>query len=281
MEGNHSTSRRLPRPTVRVFDRFLIARLSDGAVVLDATSRSVFAVTGLAALALDILTDGCVVFPRSAEKAFEVRRVVRGLRRELFGERILGPLESISVDGPDGEALLRRFAEPGHWRRAADVSDRYGVVLRGSEPLRPTLRGALVRLEQGGLLIEGDMSTAARIARCFEALSKQVIGRDVVEIERSTPTAPIRFRSRAWDESLLALEVWSVSVTKQQPLKIGRQPPTPALLRMLRATVTRPGERELMGLASCAEAVPNFGLTGPRELVSMATTIAQTHGLVP
>ena len=238
-----------------------MVRFRRAAVVLDSQTRSVFELLDDAAQAFDVLTDRDAVWPESSRAAERVRRVLRGLRREILGETVLGPHESVGLDDSNGAVLLRRYSEPKQWRRAGPSNSA-------------EVSGTLVRLPHGVLLILGPLAATSRVGQAFEHVHADVIRRDIVSIQ------PERmFRSSAWRETLQALGAWSVDLTSPGGLTLHRLSPERALIKLLSQTMGRPDDAALKVLASCAEGVPNFAVLAPPEPLSIATALKGYHGL--
>lgn len=299
IQAPRGTASRRSAPRIFRSDRFLIARLEDGAVVLDEESRSIFELLHAAADAFDVLSD-IPSSPGTEANVNAVRRALRGLRRELFGERMLGPEESVSIDGPDGERLFRRYPEPGRWREPQGPSSAgskvlYARALHGDaepedggqkeehEPSDSSLvQGALVQLAEGAILLQGAASMTAKIAHAFERLRFEAIGRDNAITVGLLPSADqVVLHSRWWPRVAPALESWTIDMTQKAPLKVSRHTPTRALLKLLQSTVERPTPNALLALASCATVVPNFGITGSSDSDAIAAAIARDYGDSP
>ncbi|MBN9166882.1 MAG: hypothetical protein J0I07_38480 [Myxococcales bacterium] len=252
-------------PIVHTAGRFTVVRFERAAVVLDDESQSLYELFDEAAQAFDIVSDLYPFLPPSHVSAQRIRRLLRGLRREILGERILGPHESVGVDGEKGEVLFRRYPAPVQWRRS---SLEAGASV--------DVAGALVRLRGGALLVQGTMREAAAFARAFRDAGVDAIGWDAIAVESDgAPT----LRSRAWGEVLPALEVWAVGTTETDGLRLSRLSSERALLTLLSMARLRPSPAALEALASCAGAVPHFSVLGPSDTNRVAAAIAEYNGL--
>jgi len=121
----------------------LAARLERGSVVLDERTNSILQLSEIAALALDVLADRVPASETYANHR-KIREALPTVRRELLGESVLAPGEGVTLESRSGQPLLRRIAEPPHWRRAS----RGAKVGATSE-----LTAAMVRMSDGVLVI--------------------------------------------------------------------------------------------------------------------------------
>lgn len=149
---------------------FIVARFCRGSVLVDRRSSSIFELRHPAALALDILADhgGRMAEPWSTELCARVRASMPTVRDQLLGERELAPGEGVTVEGLDGQPLLRRIAEPSQWRTPANVSRSAsdGVAIAG----------AILRVKEGALVVlTGQRRDARELAGGFEELGSDAI----------------------------------------------------------------------------------------------------------
>ncbi|CAN5913966.1 hypothetical protein BH11MYX4_BH11MYX4_12490 [soil metagenome] len=231
------------------------ARFSRGSVVLDARTKSVFLLEEPAALALDVLADrgrwsshaATAIYPR-------VREALPTIRRELIGESVLAPGEGITLEDASGRPLLRRIAEPMHWRR--DSQDR-------PDPGFVELSGAMVTMADGALFIVGgqrrDLGSLAR--ELAEPRAVAVVHDAVVlQSARSQASSPVR-------------EVWSLGASSTNNLVVARLGHASALLALLEAAKRRPTASDLTTLASTCVLIPQFRATVPGGAHALAATL--------
>jgi hypothetical protein len=252
-------------PKVHGAGRFTVVRFERAAVVLDSESQSLYELFDEAAQAFDVLSDLHPLLPPTDVGAERIRRLLRGLRREILGESILGPHESVGIDGENGELLVRRHPEPAHWRHTKQA---VGASI--------DVAGALVRIRGGALLVQGSMRAAAAFARAFQHAGVDAIGWDAIAVERDG--SPL-LRSRAWGEALPALEVWAVGLAITDGLRITRLSSERALVKLLAMARIRPSLPALEVLASCAGTVPHYGVLGPWDSNGVMAAVASYRGL--
>ena len=183
------------------------------------------------------------------------------MRRELLGESVLAPGEGVTVEGKSGRALLRRIAEPPHWRRIA----RGGRASRAVE-----LTAAMVRMSDGVLVIlAGRRRELADLRFGLAELGAVALARDVVTLE---PLAPVRVHSKAWGPSCPVREVWSLEASVTNNLVLARLGHAGALVALLEAATRRPSAEEMQVLASTCLSRPQFRATLPAGVHALAAT---------
>jgi hypothetical protein len=236
------------------------ARLERGSVVLDERTHSVVQLSETAALALDVLADRA---PASgSDTAYpQIREALPTVRRELLGESVLAPGEGVTLEGRGGRPLLRRVAEPPHWRRATRA--------RASRLVEIT--ACLVRLNDGVLVVlPGQRRGLAELRAGLAELGAAALPRDVVALD---PRAPLRVHSRAWGPSCPVREVWSLEAAVANNLVLARLGHAGALVALLGATTRRPGAEEMEVLASTCLSRPQFRATLPAGAHALAATL--------
>jgi hypothetical protein len=255
-------------PEVYAWSAFVVVRLDRGSVVLDQRSNCIFELGEAASLALDVLADreSWVTRGRSDDLCVSARESLPAIRRELLGERDLAPGQGLTVEGRTGEPLLRRLAEPPHWRT---------VPARVSSQRSPTveLAGGLVTLGSESLVVlAGRRRDARELAHGFAEMCWTGTTRDILELDEEGPSVP-RLRSRASGHFASVSAVWSLDSRATANVVLSRLGQAASLVALLDAVQLRPNLPELVSLARASVALPHFRANVPRGGPVLAETL--------
>lgn len=227
-------------------------RLERGAVVLDSSRGRILEVEEEAASTLDLVfSDRDGGHPAAA--AIRAGRAYRALQRELFEE----PPSPHELD--KGKLLLHCHDEPARWQGLPEPESADGALL--------TL-GLVRRNEGDAVALAGDRDVVASVTTGFSA---GAIPPREVYISGKTD---IIVRTGA-NEELRMIELWTLEVGNRAGLTLVRLSTARSLVKLLLAAASRPHERELATLASCAERVPHSIAVLPRDLSSRTRAIQE------
>lgn len=248
---------------VYAWGAFVVARFSRSAVVVNRRWGSIFELGQAAAVAVDLLTD------RAERPHGEVDGLGTNLvellprvQRELLGQRELAPGEGITLEGVTGEPLLRRQAEPAHWRGPA------GGVSRALAAGRMALSGTILRVGTGVVAV---LAGRRRDARDLAGLGADSDLGDVHELDAVNLET---FGLRSDDGQASAVgEVWSLGDRATDNVVLSRLGYAASLLALLEATRFRPTMEDFRVLARVCVTLPHFRATMPRGGIVLAETL--------